>query len=140
MKHEIIPLKGFGEITFGMTPDEVVAVLGNPDYYENVEDEEDDTPILYYEYEDMCISIYFEKLAGKNLLSYFETDNEDVTLYDTKVFDLTPSQLIELMKRNGAELTERDDEDGETRLSFDDVMMDFFFEGENMSVISWSEE
>lgn len=138
MNTVIYPLKGFGEITFGMTPDEVNAALGNPDYYENIEDE--DASILYYEYEDLGVSIYFEQVDGKNVLSYFETDNEDVTLFDTEVFSLTPSQLIELMKRNGAELTERDDEDDETRLSFDDLMMDFFFDGEEMTVISWSVE
>ncbi len=138
MKHEIIPLKGFGEITFGMTPDEVSSVLGNPDYYENIEDEDDDTPILYYEYEDLGVSIYFEQEGGKNVLSYFETDNDEITLYGTKVFALTSSQLIELMKHNGAELTDREDEDGATRFSFDSVMMDFFFEGEEMTVISWS--
>ena len=139
MKHEIIPLKGYGEITFGMTPDEVVATMGNPEYYEEI-DNEDEAPILYYEYENLGLSVYFEQDGEKSTLTYFETENEDVMLYDTKIFSLKPKQVIELMKKNGIELSERDDDEGETRLSFDDIMTDIFFEGEEMTAISWSDE
>lgn len=139
MKTTIIPLKGFGEITFGMTPDEVVAIMGNPEYYEEI-DNEDEAPILYYEYEDLGLSIYFEQDGDNNILTYFETENEDVTLFDTKIFSLNSKQLIELMKNNGLELSERDDDQGETSLSFDDIMTDFFFEGEKMTAVSWSAE
>ena len=139
MKTTIIPLKGLGEITFGMTPDEVVAIMGNPEYYEEI-DNEDEAPILYYEYEDLGLSIYFEQDGENNILTYFETENEDVTLFDTKIFSLTSKQLIELMKNNGLELSERDDDQGETSLSFDDIMTDFFFEGEKMTAVSWSAE
>ena len=139
MKTTIIPLKGFGEITFGMTPDEVVAIMGNPEYYEEI-DNEDEAPILYYEYEDLGLCIYCEQDGDNNILTYFETENEDVTLFDTKIFSLNSKQLIELMKNNGLELSERDDDQGETSLSFDDIMTDFFFEGEKMTAVSWSAE
>ena len=137
MNITILPLKGCNEVTFGMTPDEVVAIMGNPEYYEEI-DNEDEAPILYYEYENLGLSVYFEQDGDKNALTYFETENEDVMLYDTKIFSLNPKQLIELMKNKGFELSERDDEQGETSLSFDDIMTDFFFEGEKMTAVSWS--
>jgi len=137
MENVILPKKGYGTLSFGMTPDEVVAIMGNPEYYEEV-DNEDEAPILYYEYENLGLSVYFEQDGGKNTLTYFETENEDVTLYDTKVFSLNPKQIIELMKNNGVELSERNDEEGETCLSFDDIMTDIFFEGNEMTAISWS--
>lgn len=139
MNITILPLKGCNEIAFGMTPDEVVAIMGNPEYYEEI-DNEDEAPILYYEYENLGLSVYFEQNGEKNTLTYFETENEDVTLYDAKIFSLKPKQVIELMKKNGVELSERDDDEGETRLCFDDIMTDFFFEGEKMTAVSWSDE
>lgn len=137
MENVILPKKGYGTLSFGMTPDEVVAIMGNPEYYEEI-DNEDEAPILYYEYENLGLSVYFEQDGEKNTLTYFETENEDVALYDTKIFSLKSKQVIELMKKNGIELSERDDDEGETRLSFDDIMTDIFFEGDEMTAISWS--
>lgn len=137
MENVILPKKGYGTLSFGMTPDEVVAIIGNPEYYEEI-DNEDEAPILYYEYENLGLSVYFEQDGEKNTLTYFETENEDVALYDTKIFSLKSKQVIELMKKNGIELSERDDDEGETRLSFDDIMTDIFFEGDEMTAISWS--
>lgn len=137
MENVILPKKGYGTLSFGMTPDEVVAIMGNPEYYEEI-DNEDEAPILYYEYENLGLSVYFEQDGEKNTLTYFETENEDVTLYDTKIFSLKPKQVVELMKKNGVELSEQDDDEGETRLSFDSIMTDMFFEDEKMTAVSWS--
>jgi len=67
----------------------------------------------------------------------FETENEDAVLYDTKVFKLNRAEVIELMRENGFKELEEEDEDGEHRVSFEDAMIDFFFDGDKMTAVSW---
>ena len=138
MKNYVIePLKGFGEIPFGMPLDDAVKVLGMPDFYEELSDmEETGNRSIYYEYEALETNIYFEGIT-KSVAACFETENVKSELYGTKVFDLNRKQVIELMRENGFSELEEEDEDGEHRISFEDAMIDFFFDGETMTAVSW---
>ena len=130
-------MKGTGDVLFGQTPDEVRAAIGNPDYYEEV-DNEDEAPILYYEYESQQTNLYFEEIDGMITLSYAETENPDATIFGERLFGLKPDALVNMMKTKGFALSEKETDEGETRFSFDDAMIDFFFEGEKMTAVSWS--
>ena len=138
MKNFVIePLKGFGEIPFGMSLDDAVKLLGTPNYYEELSDmEETGNRSIYYEYEDLDTNIYFEGIT-KSVAACFETENEKSELFGTKVFDLNRSQVIELMRENGFSELEEEDEDGEHRVSFEDGLIDFFFDGDQMTAVSW---
>lgn len=133
----IEPLKGFGEIPFGMSLDDAVKVLGMPDFYEELSDmEETGNRSIYYEYDALETNIYFEGIT-KSVAACFETENPKSVLYGTKVFDLNRKQVVELMRENGFSELEEEDEDGEHRISFEDAMIDFFFDGETMTAVSW---
>ena len=133
----IEPLKGFGEIPFGMALDDAVKKLGNPNFYEELSDmEETGNRSIFYEYEDLDTNIYFEGIT-KSVAACFETENKDAVLYGTKVFDLNRKQVIELMRENGFAELEEEEEDGEHRISFEDALIDFFFDGESMTAVSW---
>lgn len=133
----IMPLKGFGEIPFGMTMDEAVKVLGSPTYYEELNDmEETGNRSIYYEYENLETNIYFEGIT-KSVVACFETENTNAVLFDNKVFDLTPEEVKELMRENGFKELEEEDEDGEHRVSFEDAFMDFFFDDDCLTAVSW---
>lgn len=138
MKNFVIePLKGFGEIPFGMSLDDAVKLLGTPNYYEELSDmEETGNRSIYYEYEDLDTNIYFEGIT-KSVAACFETENDKSELFGTKVFDLNRKQVIELMRENGFSELEEEDEDGEHRISFEDGLIDFFFDGEKMTAVSW---
>lgn len=138
MKNFVIePLKGFGEIPFGMSLDDAVKLLGTPNYYEELSDmEETGNRSIYYEYEDMATNIYFEGIT-KSVAACFETENDKSELFGTKVFDLNRSQVIELMRENGFSELEEEDEDGEHRISFEDGLIDFFYDGDKMTAVSW---
>ena len=136
-KFIIEPLEGFGEIPFGMSLDEAVKLLGCPNYYEELSDmEETGNRSIYYEYEDLETKIYFEGIT-KSVAACFETENHDSVLYSTKVFELTRAEVKELMRENGFSELEEEDEDGEHRVSFEDAMIDFFFDGDKMTAVSW---
>lgn len=136
-KFIIEPLKGFGEIPFGMSLDDAVKILGNPNFYEELSDmEETGNRSIYYEYDDLETNIYFEGVT-KSVAACFESENEDAVLYGTKVMDLSRAEVIELMRENGFKELEEEDEDGEHRISFEDAMIDFFFDGDKMTAVSW---
>ena len=133
----IQPLKGYGEIPFGMTLDETVKLLNMPDFYEELSDmEETGNRSIYYEYDDLKTNIYFEGVT-KSVVACFETENEAATLYGKKVFDLKKDEVVKLMKDNGFMELDEGDEDSELRVSFEDAMVDFFFEGDKMTAVSW---
>jgi hypothetical protein len=133
----IKPLKGYGEIPFGMTLDEAVKLLNMPNFYEELSDmEETGNRSIFYEYDSIATNIYFEGIT-KSVVACFETENKAATLYGKKVFDLTKEEAIQLMKAQGFKELEEEDEDGELRVSFEDALMDFFFEGDEMTAVSW---
>lgn len=136
-KFLIEPLKGFGEIPFGMSLDDAVKMLGNPNFYEELSDmEETGNRSVFYEYDDIDTNIYFEGIT-KSVVACFETENKDAVLYGTKVFELNRAEVVELMRENGFKELEEEDEDGEHRVSFEDAMVDFFFDGDKMTAVSW---
>ena len=133
----IEPLKGYGEIPFGMTLDEAVKMLGMPNFYEELNDmEETENRSIYYEYDDLQTNIYFEGIT-KSVVACFETENENATLYGKKVFDLDQKAVIEMMKAKGFDELEQETEDGELRISFEDALIDFFFDEGGMTAVSW---
>ncbi len=133
----IEPLKGYGEIPFGMTLDEAVKMLGMPNFYEELNDmEETENRSIYYEYDDLQTNIYFEGIT-KSVVACFETENENAMLYGKKVFDLDQKTVIEMMKAKGFNELEQETEDGELRISFEDALIDFFFDEEGMTAVSW---
>ena len=133
----IQPLKGYGEIPFGMTLDETVKILNMPDFYEELSDmEETGNRSIYYEYADIQTNIYFDGIT-KSVVACFETENESATLYGKKIFELKKDEVVKLMKANGFNEMEEENEDGELRVSFEDAMIDFFFEEDKMTAVSW---
>ena len=133
----IEPMKGYGEIPFGMTLDEATKILGMPDFYEELSDmEETGNRSIYYEYEELETNIYFEGVT-KSVVACFETENMEATLYGEPVFDLTKEEIIDLMKEHGFKELEEEKEDDEQRVSFEDAMIDFFFDEDGLAAVSW---
>lgn len=133
----IEPLKGYGEIPFGMTLDEAVKTLGMPDFYEELSDmEETGNRSIFYEYDELETNFYFEGVT-KSVVACFETENTEATLYGKPVFDLTKEEIIDLMKKQGFKELEEETEDEELRVSFEDAMVDFFFDEDELTAVSW---
>ena len=133
----IQPLKGYGEIPFGMTLDETVKILNMPDFYEELSDmEETGNRSIYYEYADIQTNIYFEGVT-KSVVACFETENVSAMLYGKKIFELKKDEVVKLMKDNGFKDLDEETENGELRVSFEDAMIDFFFEDDKMTAVSW---
>ena len=140
MKLEIKPLEGFGALEFGASPEEVFEFLGQPDEDEVFEDEDEGSTTVYH-FWDLEVSAFFENEDEPGLIN-IETDNQDATLFGKKIFTMKEAEVIKLMNDNGfseidTEIIESEDAENEKRVSFDDAMIDFFFEDEKLAAVSW---
>jgi hypothetical protein len=138
MKMEILLLDGLDDLKFGDLPDNVEKLLGKPTEIENLGDEADeDLDTILWNYDKEGLSVFFE---GKNnhVLSCFETDNRDVTLFGKKLFEMNEEEIIKLMNNEG--LTQIDsevEEWGEKRVSFDEALIDFYFQDGKLVTVNW---
>ena len=126
--------QGLGDIRFQMPVEEIVALLGNADEVENIDNAADE-PTTVLRYNNQGITLFFE---GENpVLACIDICNEDSKLFGEEVFDMTERQIVELMVKNNYTEQDVDEEDwGERRISFPEGNIDFYFdEGELVSII-----
>ena len=133
---KIEPLKGYGDLNFGMLIDDVVEVLGQPTNQEEIDSAyEDDSHVVVLDYEDNDFSAYFEGDSEMKLTNFY-TFNEKTELFGAKIFDLNKDELIELMKQNGCENYIEDKEDGDC-ITFDELNLDFYFDDNQLVEVFW---
>ena len=133
----IEPFKGFGDIKFGMTVEEIIQICGEPSNNEQLEPiiEEYDNYSLLYDYDEECFSVCFEGVT-KTIVASISTNNENATLFGERVYEMDRNQIIDLMKRNGYKNYDEEEQEGDTCLIYDELMMDFYFnEGELIDVV-----
>jgi hypothetical protein len=125
---EIKLLKGIGELMFFSTVDEAEKIFGKPEEIQVLDDSILETSCTVYHYWAFGVSLFFDNKNAKKLSS-IEVDNEEVVLFNSKIFELNEVQLIELMKANKFRLTDTENQDwGEKRVSFDQAGLDCYFE------------
>ena len=130
---EIKPKIGFGEIEFCGTKEKLISFLGEAEEIE--EDDALNTVILNYW--SKGITVFFEGVEN-SVIACFEIDNPEAILFGKRIFDLDKKEIIELMKENGfTEIDTEIEEEGEKRLSFDEALIDFFFEDDVLAAINW---
>lgn len=135
LTYEILPLEGLGVLKFGQTIEVTIEFLGDAEEIDHLDtDDQMNTIVLHYWENEL--SIFFEGVA-KTVLSCFETDHLESLLYGKKVFEMNPKQVIALMAEHNYTNPEIEEEEGELRLSFEDALMDFFYDGEELLAINW---
>ena len=133
---EIKPKEGLGELKFGESSEKLISMLGEAEEMEDIEDEDEFNTVIL-NYWDKGISAFFEGKEN-SVLSCFEVDNPETILFGQKVFELSENEIIKLMKENGYSDIDTDvEENGEKRLSFEDGMIDFFFDDDSLLAVNW---
>lgn len=138
-KPEIKPMIGFGELKFGATQDDVEKVIGAPEDTETIDVEGEIHEVVVWSYWEKGHAVYFEKELN-GVCTNFETDNENALLFGEQVFKLNQDAIISLMKKNGFDEYEtEDDEDLDERIIFfNDAHMQFVFENDALALVSWA--
>jgi len=136
-KMEILPFLGLDDLKFGLSTDEVAVLIGGPDETEVIEADDDEVESLLWYYHEAGLTLFFEGEDIKTL-NCIETDNEECILYGHKIFEMKEADIVKLLKDNGNEDIETEDEEwGERRVSFYDILIDFYFEEEQLISVSW---
>ena len=125
---KIIPLKGIEGLSFGSSIEQTKSLFGEPEEKENIKDEITDAESLVFHYWNRGFSLFFNQEVNMQL-TCFEVDAKDTLLWGELIFTMSESEIIELFKKNGFSLSETESHEwGEKRLSFDDALMDLYFE------------
>ncbi len=132
---EIKPKEGFGEIKFGEYLDNIVTLLGEAEEIDSIEEDEEMNMLILH-YWDLGFSIIFEGKT-KQVVSGFETDHQDATMFGEKIIGKSEEEVIDLMKNNGMTGFEAEQEDTDKRVSFDDDMLDFYFRDNKLVYVNW---
>ncbi len=133
--YEIIPKVGLGDLKFGMDMEKVVSELGEPEEVDNFESEEEMNAVLLH-YWERGVSVFFEGLT-RQVVAGIETDHPESRLFGEQVIDLTEEEVIDLMKRNGYLDFDKETEDGEVRLSYEEEMIDFYLKKGRVAFVNW---
>ena len=135
LKLEIKPKEGLGDLKFGEIPENVTKIMGEPGQAEDIITDDDlKTTILSF---DNGVTVFLEGLI-EPIVSNFDVDNQNAILYGKKVFELNENEIQELMISNGFKNVEKEDEEwGETRMTFEDALIDFYFEENKLVAVSW---
>jgi hypothetical protein len=131
---EIKPKQGLSKLNFGATMVEAEKYFGKPEAVENIDDIEDYKSIVWH-YWQQGFSLFFDD-SHHNTFSCVELDESDCVLWGEPIFKLNEKKIIELFNDNNfTDIDAEDHEWGEKRISFDDAVVDLYFEkGKLMSV------
>jgi hypothetical protein len=131
---EIRPREGLGKLKFGATMQDAETCFGAAEEVENLEGEGDYKAIVWH-YWNRGFSLFFDE-GGKQTFTCVEIDNDEAMLWGERIFDMEEEDIIELFKTKGfKEIDSELHEWGEKRVSFDDALVDLYFEnGELVSI------
>jgi len=118
--------EGLGPIKFGMTSEQVKALVGES---EEVDVEEiDEESYTVWHYHTAGYSLFFDPLEDDRLFA-LEVSESEVELKGQPLFDLDESALKSYLKQQGFSKPETEKfDDGEYRLSYEDEFIDFHFD------------
>jgi len=135
MNLEIKPKIGLGDIKFGEIPENVTKIFGKPEQAEEITSDDDlKTTILSY---NNGVTVFLEGLV-EPVVSNFDIDNKNASLFGKEIFAMRENDIIALMNEKGyTEIEKEEEEWGEVRLTFDDALVDFYFEDDQLAAVSW---
>lgn len=136
IEYKIEPGVGMDVLLFGSTDTEITDILGDPAEIE--QDDDDDFPSEMWIYPEHQLTLFMEGSEEK-LLICIETNHPDTVLFGKKIFGISEKELMDLMSKNNCGEVETEDEAwGERRISFDDCMLDFYFDNGKLSTANFS--
>jgi len=133
---KIRPKEGLGNLLFGASMKDAEKILGAAEEVEELEGE-DNCPTTVWHYWQQGVSIFFDK-NNNNIFTCAEVGNEEAVLWGRPVFELEEKEIVELFKsRNFRQIETEVHEWGEKRVSFDDALIDFYFENNKLISINY---
>jgi hypothetical protein len=134
--YQIKPLEGINDLLFGLSSDLVKQCFGEPEEIEELDAIEDYETTLWH-YWEKGITIFFDK-KDELVFTSIEIDDQDSELWGQRIFEMNEQAIIKLFQSKGfVELDTEMMPDGEKRVSFDDAMVDLYFEKGELTGVSY---
>jgi flavin-dependent dehydrogenase len=128
--------EGIGQIKFGLTMDDVEAIMGEPEEIEE-SDEEEEFEYQVWNYWEEGYSFYFDE-DDDYRLGLIETANEETKLFGQKIFEMTQAEVETLLKAKGFSEPEKDSlETGEKHLTYEKEMLDMYFDKDALVTVKF---
>ena len=137
-ENEIILGTGMGPLRFGATMDEVRTLVGEPEEIDESDDDDDfEHQAWNYHEDDYLLSLYFDR-EDDFRLSCIETDHPGMRLFGEAIHGMSMEAFQALMQRQGLASPETETmEEGQVRLSYEEEMIDIYFEDERLLFINF---
>ena len=134
---EIKPLQGINTLLFGKSRIEAEKIFGIPEETESIESGEAEYKTEVWHFWSKGFSLFFDENAEFNF-TCAEIDNKSAMLWDTEIFVLSEGNIIDLFKSKGyKEMDSEMHEWGEKRVSFDDALVDLYFENNKLVSVNY---
>jgi hypothetical protein len=126
---------GIGDLRFGMTKDEVKKLMGNPSEIENIPgiDEEVNDDLVSWHYDDLEISLVFDKMYDWKLVSISASDPAYI-LHGRPVVGMQLEEFEEFFENLGIEISNSEDLSDEDNPDF------YLLESEDVGLLVWFDE
>ncbi|WP_436516080.1 hypothetical protein [Ekhidna sp. To15] len=139
---EILPGIGLGQLKFGMTREEVKALLGDPDHQEVTHYGDDETDQSdAWEYHPLRLDLSFEEAEDWRLV-IFSVSSEDYTLKGSSLIGLDMDELMEELDLLGVKDLEIEDLSSEDHpdqklISSESLALNFWLHQDILEEIQW---
>ena len=124
---------GLDNIIFGMSQEDVVGTLGEPDKISKVEIE---FGIVFY-FNKLLIKTKFDRREDNKLYS-IDVYNPEVLMYDQKIINKDKDEIIELLNINGHKEIKHEDYELFETVFCEDIWCTFMFEFNRLISIEFS--
>jgi hypothetical protein len=133
---DIKPCRGLNSLLFGTSTHDAEGCFGKPEETETLGEDAEGSSLVWHFWEK-GFSLFFDQHQG-NKFTCVEIDHPDSLLWGKKIFDFTEPELKVLFTLKGfKEIDTEDHAWGERRISFDEALMDFYFEKGKMISINY---
>ncbi len=127
--------KGYGNLSFGQTPEQVLGLMGTPDEVEQI-GEEMEMPTTVLHYDEQGVALFFETGEQEKLVC-INVESKEMTLFGEKIFGKSKKEIETLLKQNSISDIEHDNEEwGEERLGSEDNSIDFYFSDDKLESVT----
>lgn len=133
---EIKPRQGLSQLRFGVTMAETEKYFGKPDAIEKIDEIKEYKSIVWH-YWKQGFSLFFDDRM-KNTFSCVELDEGNALLWGQEIFKMSEKKIVKFFKeKNFTEVDIEDHEWGEKRVSFDDALVDLYFEKGSLKSVNY---
>lgn len=141
---EIKPLEGLGKLKFGLTRDEVIDILGEPNDRDRYSLGEGADESESWHYDDLGISMSFDEDDGYRLIT-IAVSSPEYLLDGRPLVNFTRDELMDFLQSKG--ITDISFEDAETidlpnheLISANDLFLNVWLEEDKVKEVQWSPE